>query len=78
MVEPFSEVGMVAQISAIQSITEPYCRASCKGDLLPAHIQEILDQTWTVHNSVSWQVCCYSTRIYFWCPVRHLLVTQIQ
>ena len=25
MVEPFSEVGMVAQISIIQSITEPHC-----------------------------------------------------
>ena len=45
MVEPFSEVGMVAQISAIQSITEPHCRASCNGDSLPAHLQELLDQT---------------------------------
>ena len=32
MVEPFSEFGMVAQISAIQSITEPQCRASCSSD----------------------------------------------
>ena len=39
MVEPFSEVGMVEQISAIQSITEPHCGASCNGDSLPAHLQ---------------------------------------
>ena len=45
MVEPFSEVGMVAQISAIQSITEPHCRASCNGDSLPTHLQELLEQT---------------------------------
>ena len=44
MVEPFSNVGMVAQISAIQSITEPHCRASCNGDLLPTHLQKLLDQ----------------------------------
>ena len=45
MVEPFSEVGMVAQISAIQSITEPHCRASYSDDSLPTHLQELLDQT---------------------------------
>ena len=44
MVEPFSEVGMVAQISAIQSITEPHCRASCSDDSLPTHLQDLLDQ----------------------------------
>ena len=44
MVEPFSEVGMVAQISAIQFITEPYCRASCSNDSLPTHLQDLLDQ----------------------------------
>ena len=45
MVEPFSEVGIVAQISAIHSITVPHCRASCNGDLLLTHMQELLDQT---------------------------------
>ena len=40
MVEPFLEAGMVAQISAIQSITQ--CRASCSNDSLPIHF---LDQT---------------------------------
>ena len=38
-------VGMVAQISAIQSITEPHCRASCSTDSLPTHLQDLLDQT---------------------------------
>ena len=46
MVEPFSEAGMVAQISAIQSIMEPHCRASCSEDSLPTHLQELLDQTY--------------------------------
>ena len=45
MVEPFSEVGMVAQISAIQSVTEPHCRASCGSDSLPTHLHDLLDQT---------------------------------
>ena len=45
MVEPFSEVGMVAQISAIQYITEPHCQASCSDDSLPTHLQDLLDQT---------------------------------
>ena len=43
MVEPFSEVGMVAQISAIQSIAEPHCRASCTFDSLPTHLYDLLD-----------------------------------
>ena len=45
MVEPFSEVGMVALISAIQSVTEPRCRASCSSDSLPTHLHDLLDQT---------------------------------
>ena len=45
MIKPFSEVGMVTQISAIQSITEPHCRTSCTDDSLPTHLQELLDQT---------------------------------
>ena len=44
MVKPFSEVGMVAQISAIQSVTEPHCRASYGSDLLPTHLHHLLDQ----------------------------------
>ena len=45
MVEPFSEVGMVAQISAIQSVAEPQCRVSCSSDSLPTHLHDLLDQT---------------------------------
>ena len=45
MVEPFSEVGMMAQLSAIQSIMEPQCRASCSNDSLLTHLQDLLDQT---------------------------------
>ena len=35
---------MVAHISAIQSITEPQCRASCSDDSLPTHLQDLLDR----------------------------------
>ena len=35
---------MVAQISAIQSVTEPLCRPSCNSDLLPTHLHDLLDQ----------------------------------
>ena len=45
MVEPFSEVGMVAQITAIQSVTEPMCRPQCDGESLPSHLHDLLDQT---------------------------------
>ena len=45
MVEPFSEVGMLAHISAIHSVTEPRCRASCSSDSVPTHLHDLLDQT---------------------------------
>ena len=45
MVEPFSEVGMVAQISAIQAVTEPMGRPACGGEPLPIHLRHLLDHT---------------------------------
>ena len=45
MAEPFSEVGMVAQISAIQAVTEPTGRSACCGESLPMHLRSLLDQT---------------------------------
>ena len=39
MVEPFSEVGMVTQVSAIQSVTETMDRPP------PIHLCDLLDQT---------------------------------
>ena len=38
MVAPFSEVGMIAQVSDIQSITEPLHRPHGDADSLPAHL----------------------------------------
>ena len=82
MAKPFSEVGMVAQISAIQSITEPHYGASCNGESLPAHLQELLEQTSRdldcAQQSKLAGVLSYSTWIYFRCPVQHLLATQMQ
>ena len=45
VVAPFSEVGMIAQVSAIQSITEPLQRPQGDADSLPAHLCDLLDQT---------------------------------
>ena len=44
MVEPFSEIGMVAQVSAIQPIMDQPSR-SCDPLMLPDHLQGLLDQT---------------------------------
>ena len=45
MVEPFSEVGMIAQVSAIQSVMDQAPRASCDPLMLPDHLQSMLDLT---------------------------------
>ena len=36
---------MIAQVSAIQSITEPFYRPQVDTDSLPAHLRDLLDQT---------------------------------
>ena len=45
MVEPFSEVGMVAHISAIQAVTEPMGQPACGGESLPIHLRDLLGHT---------------------------------
>ena len=45
LVEPFPEVGMVAQISAIQAVTEPMGRPACSDESLPIHLRDLLDHT---------------------------------
>ena len=45
VVAPFSEVGMIAQVSAIQSIMEPLHRPQVDVGSLPAHLRDLLDQT---------------------------------
>ena len=45
MVEPFSEIGMVAQVSTIQPIMDQHLRPSCDPLMLPDHLQGLLDQT---------------------------------
>ena len=45
MVEPFSEVGMVTQVSAIQAVAEDTDRSSHDTGSLPVHLRDLLDQT---------------------------------
>ena len=44
VVAPFSEVGMIAQVSAIQSITEPSHRPQVDAESLPAHLRYLINQ----------------------------------
>ena len=38
MVEPFSEIGMIAQVSAIQPVMHQPSRPSCDPSMLPEHL----------------------------------------
>ena len=43
--EPFSEMGMATQVSAIQAVTEIMDRSPCDIVSLPMHLRDLLDQT---------------------------------
>ena len=45
MVEPFSEIGMIAHVSAIQPVMSQLSRPSCDPSTLPAHLQRLLERT---------------------------------
>ena len=60
MVEPFSEVGMVAQISAIQAVTEPMCQPACGGESLPIHLRDLLDLDDTQQRQLAGVLLRYS------------------
>ena len=45
MVEPFSEIGMIAQVSAIQPVMSKPAISSCDPSLLPEHLRGLLDRT---------------------------------
>ena len=45
MVEPFSKVGMIAQVSAIQPVMDKPLHASYDPSMLPDHLQDMLDLT---------------------------------
>ena len=50
MVEPFSEIGMVAQVSAIQPVMDRPSRTSCDPSMLPDHLQRLPDLTQDLNN----------------------------
>ena len=45
MVEPFSEIGMIAQVSAIQPVMSQPSRPLCDPSILPEHLRGLLDRT---------------------------------
>ena len=45
MVEPFSEIGMIAQVTAIQPVMEQSSRSPVDPSMLPEHLRDLLDRT---------------------------------
>ena len=45
MVEPFSEIGMIVQVSAMQPVMSQLSRHSCDHLILPEHLRGLLDRT---------------------------------
>ena len=45
MVEPFSEIGMIAQVAAIQPVMNQPSRSSCDPSMLPEHLRGLFDRT---------------------------------
>ena len=62
MVEPFSEVGMIAQVSAIQPTMDKLSHISCDPTTLPELLQDLLGHgrpaTLMTDNEASWRVPC--------------------
>ena len=44
MVEPFSEIGMIVQVTAIQPVMNQPSRSSCDPSMLPEHLKGLLDR----------------------------------
>ena len=45
MVNPFTEVGMITQVTAIQSVADDRIRPRGVTGELPHHLQDLVDQT---------------------------------
>ena len=45
MVEPFSEIGMIAQVTAIQPVMDQPYRSLVDPSMLPEHLRDLLDRT---------------------------------
>ena len=43
--ESFSEIGMIAQVTAIQPVMNQPSRSSCDPSMLPEHLRGLLDRT---------------------------------
>ena len=71
MVEPFSEVGMVAQVSAIQSVTETMDRSPCGVESLPRTFMIF----WMTCNKANWQSSNFAILICSLYPDQHWPVT---
>ena len=44
MVEPFSEIGMIAQVTAIQPVMNQPSNLSCDPSMFPEHLKDLLDR----------------------------------
>ena len=82
VVDPFTEVGMITQVTAIQCVTEPPQQSNSATSALPRHLQDLVEQTcrdiWTPHNDAALPPSCWNIRIYSRCPEPLSPVIQTQ
>ena len=81
MVDPFTEVGMITQFTAIQCVTEPPQQSHSATGALPPVTSRIWWKRrvgiWTPHNAAL-PPSCWNIRIYSRCPEPLSLVIQTQ
>ena len=81
VVNPFTEVGMITQVTAIQSVVDDGIRPRGAAGELPYHLQDLVDQTpatWMGARDAGWRKFCWSMRISFLFRGTHLPVTQMR
>ena len=79
MVNPFTEVGMIAQVTAIQSVTDDETRRCGVGGELPLHLRDLVDQTsgdLDGDQRRRWQRFCWNMPTSSLFRGSHLLATQ--
>ena len=45
VVDPFTEVGMITQVTAVQCVAEPHRQSHTATDALPHHLRDLVEQT---------------------------------
>ena len=81
VVNPFTEVGMITQVTAMQSVADDGIRPRGATGELPYHLQDLVNQTsgdLDRARDAGWRKFCWSMRIYFLFRGTHLPVTRMR